>query len=119
MTEPDIIPDEVRRLRLEPCDRLIVRTADMRLTHQQVAQYRENLQAVFPDNEVLVIVADEIAVQAAASAQRSELDTDTLDVLDGFINYVQSTDAYPTKDSLGDRRTIECLEHAMTLIQEA
>lgn len=62
--EPPVIPDEVRRLRLEPGDRLIVRHAN--LTPRQQLEYRDYLQAHFPDNEVLVIVADEIAVEAAA-----------------------------------------------------
>lgn len=64
MSEPDVIPDEVRRLRLEPGDRLIVRCTS--LTPQQQVEYREYLQAHFEDNEVLVIFADEIAVQTAA-----------------------------------------------------
>jgi hypothetical protein len=64
MSEP-ITPDEVRRLRLESGDRLIVRTADTRLASEQISHHQENLQAHFPDNEVLVIVADEIAVELA------------------------------------------------------
>lgn len=62
-----IVPDEVRRLRFEPGDRLIVRIAD-RTAAEQLHRYRESLQARFPDNEVLVIVADEIAVQSRDAA---------------------------------------------------
>jgi hypothetical protein len=60
---PDIIPDEIARLRLEPGDRLIVRCTQ--LTSTQVHEYREYLQAWFPDNDVLVLIGDEIAVEPA------------------------------------------------------
>jgi hypothetical protein len=59
----DIVPDEIARLRLEPGDKLIVRCAQ--LAPQQAAEYSEYLQAWFPDNDVLVLIADEIAVQSA------------------------------------------------------
>lgn len=65
MTE-QIVPDEVRRLRLEPNDRLVVRIADPDWTPGQLHQYQEHLQSHFTDNEVLVIVGDEIAVERAA-----------------------------------------------------
>jgi hypothetical protein len=61
-----LVPDEVRRLRLEPGDRLVVRSS--RLTSIQVHDYQEYLQAWFPDNEVLVLVADEVFVERAAPA---------------------------------------------------
>lgn len=61
-----LTPDEVRRLRLEPGERLIVRNSS--LTPGQVNEYQEYLQAWFPDNEVLVLVADEVLVERAAPA---------------------------------------------------
>jgi hypothetical protein len=60
------VPDEVRRLRLEPGERLVVRNAS--LAPIQVHEYQEYLQAWFPDNEVLVLVADEVFVERAAPA---------------------------------------------------
>lgn len=66
--EVNVILDEVKRLHLTPGDRLIVRTADTRLTAQWVHQYQESLQAAFPDNDVLVIVAAEIAIQPRDTA---------------------------------------------------
>lgn len=64
--EPRGIPEEVRRLRLDAGDRLIVRVRDT-WAMPQVRQYQEWLEARFPDNEVLVIVGEEIAVESAAS----------------------------------------------------
>lgn len=58
-----IAPDEIRRLRLDPGDRLIVRIADRHVSPEHLHHCRKSLQKFFPDNEVLVIVADEIAVQ--------------------------------------------------------
>lgn len=64
LAQPSVVPDEVRRLCLQPGDRLIVRCTD--LIPEQQLEYRDYLQVHFPDNEVLVIVADEIAVEAAS-----------------------------------------------------
>lgn len=61
-----LVPDEVRRLRLEPGERLVVRSSSF--TPGQVNEYQECLQAWFPDNEVLVLVADEVFVERAAPA---------------------------------------------------
>jgi hypothetical protein len=63
-----LVPDEVRRLRLEPDDRLIVRTADTGLASEQISRYQERLQAAFPNNEVLIIVADEVLIERAIPA---------------------------------------------------
>lgn len=72
MTEPSaVVPEEVRRLRLEPGDRLIVRVAD-RWTATQIHEYADFLNAHFPENKVLVIAAEDIAVESAASEQRAE-----------------------------------------------
>lgn len=49
--------------------------------------------------------------QSLASAD-ADLATDTRDVLAAFVDLVQSSDRYPTVDSLGDARTIECLKYA-------
>lgn len=65
MTEPQIIPEEVRRLRLEPGDRLIVRVSD-KWTPRQLSEYHDYLQAHFEGNDVLVIVGEEIAVETSA-----------------------------------------------------
>lgn len=59
MTESEIVPEEVRRLRLEPGDRLIVRVAD-RWTPQQIHEYQDYLRTAFPDNDVLVIVGEQV-----------------------------------------------------------
>lgn len=56
----DTVPDEVRRLRLNPGDLLIVRVTD--LVPRQMQEYQQYLEAVFPDNPVHVIHADEILV---------------------------------------------------------
>lgn len=63
--EPTVIPEEVRRLRLEPGDRLVARIRDI-WTLQQIQYYRESLQAHFPDNEVLGVIGEEITVAPVA-----------------------------------------------------
>ncbi len=41
----------------------------------------------------------------------------TVEVLESFVGYVQSTDRYPTKDDVGDEETIRCLEHAILAVK--
>lgn len=43
--------------------------------------------------------------------------TQTIDVLAAFINTVQSTDRYPTKDTHGDDATIAALEYAIECVR--
>ena len=61
-----VVPDEVRRLRLEPGERLVVRSSNW--TPNQADEYREWLQPQFPGNDVLVLLADEVFVERAAPA---------------------------------------------------
>lgn len=44
---------------------------------------------------------------------------ETVGVLEAFVNEVQSTDSYPTKDSLGDELTVDCLHHAIVCVRRA
>lgn len=67
LTHGDIVPDGVRRLRLQPGDRLIVRVTD-RWTLTQIREYQDYLRVAFPGNDVLVLVGEEIAVERAANA---------------------------------------------------
>ncbi len=86
---PQVVPDEVRRLRLEPGDRLLVRCTH--LTPQQQVEYRDYLQAHFPGNEVFVIVADEIAVESAAPEPQRISATGTLmsdEDMDRFVEKI-------------------------------
>lgn len=60
-----IVPDEVRRIRLEPGERLIVRVGtDSGLTPYQIREYQEHLQFAVPDNPVLVLFADEVVAES-------------------------------------------------------
>lgn len=56
-----VVPQEIRRLHLEPGERLIVRVSDTWTTSQQHA-YHERLASHFPANDVLVLVGEEILV---------------------------------------------------------
>lgn len=58
-----IVPEDVRRLRLDPGDILVVRVTD--LTPWQMASYQEHLEVWFPDNPVRVLHAAEILVASA------------------------------------------------------
>jgi hypothetical protein len=54
-----ITPDEVKRLRLEPDDTLIVRVRDS-WTPNQIREYQDYLETVFPDNQVLVLPGEQV-----------------------------------------------------------
>ncbi len=41
----------------------------------------------------------------------------TVEVLESFVWYVQSTDRYPTKNDIGDEETVRCLEHAILAVK--
>lgn len=58
-----IVPEEIRRLRLEPGETLIVRVND--LSPSQAQQYQECLEYAFPGVPVRVIHGEEILVAKA------------------------------------------------------
>lgn len=49
----------------------------------------------------------------------SDLTADTLTVLGAFADMVRHTDRYPTKDDLGDDRTVACLAYALDCVARA
>lgn len=65
-----IVPDEVKRLRLEPGDKLIVRVSDT-WHPRQIREYQDRLQHAVPDNQVLVLPGEQIL-----TAGPGEPDTD-------------------------------------------
>lgn len=63
-----ITPDEVKRLRLEPDDTLIVRVRDT-WTPNQVRGYQHFLTEQFPDNQVLVLPAEQVLTAGPGEAR--------------------------------------------------
>jgi hypothetical protein len=63
-----ITPDEVKRLRLEPGDMLIVRVSETGFTPHQIREYQAGLQAVLPDNRVLVLPGEQVLTAGPAAA---------------------------------------------------
>jgi hypothetical protein len=80
---------------------------------------------VFADGEVRTgvfrfAVAEMRVASAGPGPEISEqVHQETAGVLEAFVNEVQSSDRYPTKDSHGDEMTIDCLHHAITCVQQA
>lgn len=82
-------------------------------------------RAVFADGDVRTgvfrfAVAEMRVASAGPGPEISEqVQEETVGVLEAFANEVQSTDSYPTKDSLGDELTIDCLHHAIICVRQA
>lgn len=66
-----IVPDEVKRLRLAPGDKLIVRVSDTWTPHQ-IREYQDYLQHAVPDNQVLVLPGEQILTAGPGEPQGDE-----------------------------------------------
>lgn len=66
-----IVPDEVKRLRLESGDKLIVRVRDTWNPHQ-IREYQDYLQHAVPDNQVLVLPGEQILTAGPGEPQGDE-----------------------------------------------
>jgi hypothetical protein len=60
-----------------------------------------------------------IAPAGPGAEVSTEVLEETVGVLEAFVNHVQSSDSYPTKDGCGDELTIDCLHHAITCVRQA
>lgn len=66
-----VVPDEVKRLRLEPGDKLIVRVSDA-WHPRQIREYQDYLQHAVPDNQVLVLPGEQILTAGPGEPQGEE-----------------------------------------------
>lgn len=91
----------------------------------ETAEYLDALERGFtgPKWRTAVRRYEVAEMRIATAGPRPEVSTEVLDetvgVLEAFVNQVQSTDSYPTKDGCGDELTIDCLHHAITCVRQA
>jgi hypothetical protein len=79
-----ITPDEIKRLRLEPGDRYIVRVADSWTPHQ-VRAYQDHLRTQFPDNQVLVLPGEQVLTAGPGGVDEQQQDPSAGELLGAVV----------------------------------